>query len=58
MPGSYVQQGDPVLDIRVGIHILTICAPDEGKILRWRSINEQVVPGDAVVEVTGVGTPT
>ncbi len=44
--------------IRVGIHILTICAPDEGKIMRCRSVTERVVPGDGVVEVTGVGTPT
>jgi pyruvate/2-oxoglutarate dehydrogenase complex dihydrolipoamide acyltransferase (E2) component len=30
MPGHYVDDGEPVINLRVGRHILTICAPTEG----------------------------
>lgn len=58
MPGHYVGQGEPVVDLRIGTHILTLCAPFAGKIMRCRKIGEIVRAGDTVIEVTGVGTPT
>lgn len=58
MPGHYVGQGEPVVDLQIGIHILTLCAPFAGKIMRCREIDEIVRAGDTVIEVTGVGTPT
>ena len=62
MPGSYAGDGDPVVDLelitRDGTHILTICSPFNGKIMRCRSVGELVHAGEHVIEVTGVGTPT
>ena len=58
MPGHYAGQGEPVVDLRVGIHTLTLCAPIAGKIMRCREIGEIVRAGDTVIEVTGVGTPS
>jgi hypothetical protein len=58
MPGHYVEQGEPVIDIRVGPHILTICSPRPGKIMRSRDIGAIVGPDEIAIEVTAVGTPT
>jgi len=58
MPGHYVNQYEPVLDLRVGLDILTLCSPEAGKIMRSREIGEVVNPGEPVLEVTTVGRPT
>lgn len=58
LPGHYVGEHEPVVDIRVGIHILTLCAHEAGKVMRCRNVGEVIHAGDPVMEVTGVGTPT
>jgi hypothetical protein len=57
-PGQYVGAEEPVVDLKVGIHILTISAPFAGKVMRCRDVGAVVQPGEQVVEVTGVGTET
>lgn len=58
MPGHYVKQSEPVLDVRVAMNILTICAPVPGKIMRAKQVGDIIAPGDPMIEVTEVGTPT
>jgi hypothetical protein len=58
MPGHYVGEGDPVVDVQVGIHRVTLCAPEGGKIMQCRDVGTIVNGNDRVAEVTGVGTPT
>jgi hypothetical protein len=58
MPGHYAGEGEPVVDLQIGTHILTLCAPFGGKVMRCREIGVFVRAGDTVMEVTGVGTPT
>jgi hypothetical protein len=58
MPGHYVGEGEAILDVKLGIHHLTLCADEAGKIMRSRPIGT-IVPADEILaEVTGVGTPT
>jgi TIR domain len=58
MSGFYVGEREPIVDLQIGMHILTLCAPFAGKIMRCRDIGETVRAGDTVIEVTSVGTPT
>ena len=58
MPGHYVEQGEPVIDIQLGSHILTLCAPVHGKIMRCSEVGAQIPPGAEVIEVTEIGTKT
>lgn len=58
MPGHYVGAGEAVVDVEVGIHRLTLCAPFDGKIMRCRDVGTIVKAGDVVTELTGVGKPT
>jgi hypothetical protein len=58
MPGHYVGQGEPVVDVQLGIHRLTLCSPLAGKIMRCRKVGTTVKAGDVVTELTRVGTPT
>ena len=58
MPGHYVGEGEPIVDLRLGYHILTLCAPFAGKVVRCRDVDDVVSAGDDVTEVTGVGKPT
>src|SRR5438552_2723010 len=58
MPGHYVKEGEPVLDVRVGLHIVTLCSPEAGKVMRARDVGEAIGFGEMAFEVTGVGTPT
>ena len=58
MPGHYVGKGEPVVDLQIGNHILTLCALFDGKIMRCREIGYVVRAGETVIEVTGVGKPT
>jgi hypothetical protein len=58
MPGHYVGAGEPVVDLEVGTHRLTLCAPFAGKIMRCRDVGAIVNEGDVVTELTGVGKPT
>ena len=54
MPGHYVGKGEPVVDLQVVIHVLRLCSPEAGRIVRCREIGEIVQAGDIVAEVTGV----
>lgn len=47
-----------MLDVLVGDVIVTALAPIAGKLLRLRGMGELIQPGDPLVEVTRVGTPT
>lgn len=58
MPGHYVGEGEPVVDLQIGGHILTLCSPFGGKVMRCRGIGEIVRAGETVIEMTSVGTPT
>lgn len=58
MLGHYVGDHEPVVDLQVGEHILTLCAPEAGKIMRCREVDAVVRAGEIVMEVTGVGTAT
>jgi hypothetical protein len=58
MPGHYVGEREAIVDVGLGTHILTLCAPEAGKIMRCRAVGEVVNAGDLVTEVTTVGTPT
>lgn len=60
MPGHYVGQGEPIVDVELaeGPHVLTLCAPEAGKIMRCREIGYVVSAGELVTELTSVGTPT
>jgi len=58
MPGHYVGEGEAIIDVNVGIHHLTLCAPFAGKIMRSRGIGTVVHAGEILTELTGVGTPT
>jgi hypothetical protein len=58
MPGHYVGAGEPVVDVEVAIHRLTLCAPFAGQIMRCREVGTVVNAGDVVTELTGVGMPT
>lgn len=58
MPGHYVGEGEPIVDLQIARHILTLCAPFGGKVIRCRDVGEVANAGDTVTEVTGVGTPT
>ncbi len=58
MPGHYVGESEPVIDVQVGTHRLTLCAPFAGKIMRSRGVGTLVQAGDVVTELTSVGTPT
>lgn len=57
-PGHYVDQSEPVADIYVGGDLVTLLAPEAGKVLTSLTPHERVDPGDPVFEITGVGTPT
>ncbi len=58
MPGHYVGEREAIVDVQLGIHILTLCAPEAGKIMRCRAVGDVVNAGDLVSELTGVGKPT
>jgi hypothetical protein len=60
MPGHFVRHGDPIVDLQLegGPHLLTLCAPEDGKIMRCRDIGYIVSAGELVTELTGVGKPT
>ena len=58
MPGHYVGEREAIVDVQVGTHILTLCAPEAGKIMRCRTVGDVVNAGDQVTIPTGVGTPT
>lgn len=58
MPGHYVAKGDSIVSLELGLHLLTICAEFDGKIMRGREVGEWVNPGEMVTELTGVGKPT
>lgn len=57
-PGHYAKMGEPIVDIRVGAHLVTLCATDAGKVMRCREVGEIVSAGDEVIEITSVGSPT
>ena len=59
MQGHHVQEGETILDVLVGqIHILTLRAPEAGKILQIAAVGAVVGPDAHMVEITTVGTPT
>jgi hypothetical protein len=58
VPGHYAGEREAIVDIQLGTHILTLCAPEAGKIMRCRAIGDIVNAGDLVTELTTVGTPT
>jgi hypothetical protein len=58
MPGHFAKQGDPVVDIQLGHHILTVCAEEDGKVMRCREVGDIISAHEWVFELTGVGTPT
>jgi hypothetical protein len=58
MPGHYVGKGESVIDLKIGIHTLTLCAPFAGKVMRCREVGETVHAGETVTELTSVGTQT
>lgn len=58
MPGHYVGEREPIVDIEVGIHRITLCAPFDGKVMRCREVGFIVQADERVTELTGVGTPT
>ena len=57
-PGHYAGDGDPVVDVAVGPHTVTLCAPFAGKIMLCREVGYTVQRGERVFETTSVGTPT
>lgn len=58
MPGHFVGGREAIVDVQLGLHILTLCAPEAGKIMRCRSVGDIVNAGDVVTELTTVGKPT
>lgn len=59
MPGHYVGNGDPIVDVQVDeIFRVTVCAPFAGKIMRCRDVGTSLNAGDKITELTGVGKPT
>jgi hypothetical protein len=58
MPGHYVRKGDAVVSVRIGIHLLTLCAPFDGKVMKCRKVGDVVTASDPVAELTDVGKPT
>lgn len=58
MPGHYVGEGEPIVDLQISIHTLTLCAPFGGKVVRCRKVGDVVNAADIVTEITGVGTAT
>lgn len=57
-PGYYAGAGDPVLDIQVGEHVLSLVSPFDGKIMLCREVGFVAKAGDRVFETTAVGKPT
>jgi hypothetical protein len=57
-PGHYVDLHEPVVDVYVGEDLVTLLAPEAGRVLTCLNLRERVNPGDPVFEITGVGTPT
>lgn len=57
-PGHYAAEGDSVVDVQVGPHVLTLCAPIAGKVMRCREVGYVLKAGEEVFETTGVGKPT
>ena len=57
-PGHYAGDGDPVLDVEVGPHVLSLRAPFDGKVMRCRGVHDVLKAGDYVFETTAVGKPT
>jgi hypothetical protein len=59
MTGHYVGEREAIVNIELaGIHILTLRAPEAGKIMRCRDVGDVVQADDLVTEITGVGEPT
>ena len=58
MPGHYVGEREAIIDVSVGVHHLTLCAPFAGKIMRSRPLGAVVYAGEILAELTRVGTPT
>ncbi len=58
MPGHFVGKGDPVVDVQLGVHLVTLCAPEAGKLMKCRDVGAIVKGNDHMAEVTSVGTPT
>ena len=58
MPGHYVGEQEAIVDVQVGTHILTLRAPEAGKVMRCRAVGDVVNAGDQVTTLTGVGKPT
>lgn len=57
-PGHYAGEGDPVVDLQVGPHVVTLCAPFAGKIMLCRDVGYVAKAGERVFETTSVGTAT
>src|SRR5262245_5031426 len=58
MPGHHVERGEPLVDVRVGLDIVTRCAPLPGKVMTAPEVFQMIMPGQHVSEVTDVGNPT